>query len=269
MILYYPFAIYLAYCVYSESAKATQYYHTAVSYLDVASQSELAWKSFLEALSLNLYEGASKIQDEITSVSVQAATALQNATYFSLGFSLLSALFFFYIVLIKKVSKETILLNLICVAFICLAIGLTSTMLSLIAFRDVPVLGMVVFKFEAKSIFSVLHTFWLNQKYLVLLLVFLFSVMVPMVKLLLSFSVLINIQGRYKEKMLNIIHAIGKWSMTDVFVVAVLLAFFTMNVDKSTDAWLGHGLYFFTSYSVLSIVIGHYLQTKDDLTTSS
>ena len=43
--------------------------------------------------------------------------------------------------------------------------------------------------------------------------------------------------------------------MTDVFVVAILLAFLANKSNELTDARLGPGLYFFAAYGLLSMVI--------------
>ena len=81
--------------------------------------------------------------------------------------------------------------------------------------------------------------------------------LIPLLKMFLSLLVVLLREEKFKKLFLSFIHIIGKWSMTDVFVIAILLSFFTMNVDETTDAWLGHGLYFFAAYSILSIVSGH------------
>jgi len=58
---------------------------------------------------------------------------------------------------------------------------------------------------------------------------------------------------------LRLIRNIGKWSMADVFVVALLLTFFIVNKDKSTDAAVQTGLYFFLCYVILSMIASHLL----------
>ncbi len=58
---------------------------------------------------------------------------------------------------------------------------------------------------------------------------------------------------------LHIIRFIGKWSMTDVFVVAILLAFFSTESKSFTDASVGPGLYFFAGYGLLSLLGGQVL----------
>ncbi len=265
MIIYYPIAIYLAYRVYYFSSQANLHYQTSISYLNFSSQSELAWKSFLEALSLNLYDGASEIRDNIIISSEQAVSALNNATNYSIVFTILSFLYFIYLIFIKKTTKNQIIIHSIFLAFICLVVGISSTMLNLIAFRDLPVIGMVVLKFESKTVFTVLETFWLHSKYFVFTLILLFSVIVPIIKLSLSFLIALNVKSKNTSKFTSFLNAIGKWSMTDVFVVSILLAFFSMNIDESTDAWLGHGLYFFAIYSILSIIIGQLINNIHSL----
>ena len=55
---------------------------------------------------------------------------------------------------------------------------------------------------------------------------------------------------------------IGKWSMTDVFVVAVLLAFLALGDQGLTRAEVGPGLYFFAAYGVLSLVAGQMIVAR-------
>jgi len=62
-----------------------------------------------------------------------------------------------------------------------------------------------------------------------------------------------------RRRVLSVIDHIGKWSMTDVFVVAVLLAFLASGPGGLTRASLGVGLYFFAGYAIASQVAGHLL----------
>ena len=52
---------------------------------------------------------------------------------------------------------------------------------------------------------------------------------------------------------MRLVHAIGKWSMADVFVVAVLLAMLALGRDPATRAATGPGLYFFAGYCLLAL----------------
>jgi len=61
------------------------------------------------------------------------------------------------------------------------------------------------------------------------------------------------LEPRQRSVMYRFTEFIGKWSMTDVFVVAVLLAFLATSGNGLTDARLGPGLYFFAAYGLLTL----------------
>ena len=52
------------------------------------------------------------------------------------------------------------------------------------------------------------------------------------------------------------LHYLGKWSMTDVFVVAVMVAFLSANQSQTTQATIGVGLYYFATHALLAIIAG-------------
>lgn len=56
-----------------------------------------------------------------------------------------------------------------------------------------------------------------------------------------------------------LISAISKWSMADVFVVAILVAFFTARSTAELDSQILVGFYWFFGYCVLSIISGQLL----------
>ena len=47
---------------------------------------------------------------------------------------------------------------------------------------------------------------------------------------------------------------IGKWSMADVFVVGVFLAFLATKNNEAINAELEIGFYYFTAYCIVSII---------------
>ncbi len=50
------------------------------------------------------------------------------------------------------------------------------------------------------------------------------------------------------------VSVIGKWSMADVFVVGILLAFLATRSDDNIHAQLHDGFYWFLAYCVISII---------------
>ena len=92
------------------------------------------------------------------------------------------------------------------------------------------------------------------------LLIGLFAVVVPACKLcLIVFVALIRNLDR-KVQLQKISALISKWSMSDVFVMAIIVSTMAANATKSSDdvvqmnASLGLGFYFFTAYCLCSIL---------------
>ena len=251
---------FLAYQIIDSSNQASASYQEVINRLDLDSQTELAWKTLLEQLTLSLYEGASEVSREIQQLQDKASSQYADVSRYSSIFLLVTIVYLaaIYYLLNKNnaLRQRQLITDLMLLAFICLAIGVSTPILNLIAFKELPVVGMVVLKYESKSILSIIETLWIKQNYLVCCLVFLFSILIPFLKLFFIMAVKLSSQSQLSRRLNSFINLIGKWSMTDVFVVAVLLAVFTLNTDESTDAWIGHGLYFFVSYAILSMFLG-------------
>lgn len=165
-------------------------------------------------------------------------------------------------------------------AIIALIIGVVTPMMKIdariinftIHFINEPITfdNQVIF-FRTKSILEVVMILLTNNPF-VAIMILSFSVLFPLIKLLSSLSVLYSKMLR-KNKSLNwIIQNIGKWSMADVFVVAIFLATLgydgiisdqiqsltqieNANAIVNTDAsTLQLGFYFFLFYCILSII---------------
>ena len=162
--LYYPVIFYLSYRVFYHAGQAAQHYQAAIERLDLSSQTELAWKSLLEKLSLNLYEGASEITEEVQLLQQQAQFNLQQLNLYSILFAIITIAYIAYLFFShrkeKQSKKNNINLHLVAIAVICLIIGVSLPMLNIIAFKELPVLGTVIFKYESKSILSTIEILW-------------------------------------------------------------------------------------------------------------
>ncbi|MBA34576.1 MAG: hypothetical protein CMI14_03985, partial [Oleispira sp.] len=87
------------------------------------------------------------------------------------------------------------------------------------------------------------------------LMVVTFSVIIPITKgLLIIWTWLSPTRWRWQ-----LISVVSKWSMADVFVVAILVAFFTAQATAELQSSLHDGFYWFTSYCLLSIISGQCL----------
>jgi len=104
--------------------------------------------------------------------------------------------------------------------------------------------------------------------------ILMFSVVFPFIKLTLSALFLYSGKIRQSKLAKGIIFHLGKWSMADVFVVALFMAYIGLNglitsqlgdisrnetgfaIETLNYSRLAPGALFFTSYCVLSIIIG-------------
>lgn len=112
---------------------------------------------------------------------------------------------------------------------------------------------------KTRSIVGTVEELALNRQYLVAFLIALFSVIVPVLKcLLMLLSALAR--GQLRAVSDGIVRLISKWSMADVFVVAVVVAYLAAQSTRHTEelftlyAELGDGFYYFLGYCLLSIL---------------
>ncbi|ARD46246.1 paraquat-inducible protein A [Colwellia sp. PAMC 21821] len=124
------------------------------------------------------------------------------------------------------------------------------------------------------SLLQTIQELWQDERLLVALLIFAFSVCIPVVKFILLTLAYIKKHTRLEVIVYNVISKIGKWSMADVFVVAIFLAVLSTNhaetatqqqmaifgfkldfiVSSETLSALGPGFFYFTGYCLLSLL---------------
>ncbi len=101
------------------------------------------------------------------------------------------------------------------------------------------------------------------------LLIGLFAVVIPVIKIILSLLT-VFLEPSKSRLLLKISSLLGKWSMSDVFVMAIIVAFFTINANEQVintvqmKAELEQGFYFFAVYCVLAIAAGQLLERRTD-----
>ena len=102
------------------------------------------------------------------------------------------------------------------------------------------------------------------------LLIGLFGIFIPLIKIILTLIALFVASGKTKSDLLKISSLLSKWSMSDVFFMAILVAFFTVNANAQTintiqmSAQLGTGFYFFAIYCLLSIAASQLMQFQSE-----
>jgi uncharacterized paraquat-inducible protein A len=94
-------------------------------------------------------------------------------------------------------------------------------------------------------------------------LILLFSIIVPPTKSLLVTGAMLQPQLERRRFTLFFVEMIAKWSMADVFAVAVMIAYLAAQASQSAsgtaivvfDASLGIGFYWFAAYSLTSLAV--------------
>jgi len=124
------------------------------------------------------------------------------------------------------------------------------------------------------SIMATVKALWEDQRLLVAALIFAFSVCIPLLKTILLCLAYFTQSLQVAKRLINFVGAIGKWSMADVFVIAIFLAIMSTNhadtsnseqlsvfgfkialdISTQTLSAAGEGFYYFTAYCVLSLI---------------
>ena len=150
-----------------------------------------------------------------------------------------------------------------------------------------PPLGSTLIDKEL-SILQTVKELWQDNRGLVALLIFVFSVCIPLLKTSLITASFFTKNPRRAFVLSNIVNIVGKWSMADVFVVAIFLAVLSTNhadtqsqqaiavmgfklnigISSETLSHVGPGFYYFLGYCLISI-LGSQLMTLATLRNNS
>ena len=124
------------------------------------------------------------------------------------------------------------------------------------------------------SIINTVAELWRDNRLFVATLIFLFSVCIPLLKTLLVSLAYLKKNTLTEKRIMAFVASISKWSMADVFVVAVFLAVLSTNHGQTVTTHLinilgfqmsfdiatqtlsaaGEGFYFFSGYCLLSLL---------------
>ena len=243
------------------------------------------------------YEGETS-SDTVTllqqKLQEQNETNQPYKTILAIAFLGFICVFFFF----KNVSKTDYLLG-ITFSFLLLFLGISLPMIEIdarisemsfsflnetISFKD-----QVLF-YKSKSIYEVVTLMMSQQKVDIIVvggLIFLFSVLFPITKLISSILYILNKKLKESKLIQFFMFKTGKWSMADVFVIAIIMAFIGFegivtdqlsqlkNVSESVDILTTNnssmlfGFFSFTAFVIVSIAISHRIHKEKDLVENS
>ena len=127
------------------------------------------------------------------------------------------------------------------------------------------------------SLITTIEELWQDERLLVALLILLFSICIPLIKTCLVSWAYFKKNTAFEIKIMKFVSSIGKWSMADVFVIAIFLAVLSTNHAETSDhqqfallgfkidlllssetlSAVGLGFYYFTGYCLLSLLGTH------------
>ncbi|MFY0652751.1 MAG: paraquat-inducible protein A [Cyclobacteriaceae bacterium] len=139
------------------------------------------------------------------------------------------------------------------ISLILLYPGLTQPILQIAIAPELPLLGKTTFYEQTQSILQTVETLYETKNELVGFLILLFSVIVPVTKGVIILAVLIMKDSKVRSGLHQFVYSIGKWSMADVFVVGIFIAFLSTQSNTAIDAVLLPGFNFFVAYCILSL----------------
>ena len=106
---------------------------------------------------------------------------------------------------------------------------------------------------EKRSILGMMDKLWKDANYWPFILIFLFGIIVPLVKSVIIFYLLLAKNPNSKWQ--RFVSAISKWAMADVFAISIFVAFLGANAMEGTKATLQPGFYYFSGYVLLSGIV--------------
>ena len=124
------------------------------------------------------------------------------------------------------------------------------------------------------SLLGTIEELWQDERLLVAILIFAFSIAIPLLKTSLITLAYFIKNSQLAKKLIDFVSIIGKWSMADVFIMAIFLAVLSTNhaetishqqlslfafkldvgISSETLSNVGIGFYYFTAYCLISIL---------------
>ena len=124
---------------------------------------------------------------------------------------------------------------------------------------------------KTQSIYGTITDLANNNNLLVAALVGLFSVVVPSLKLLLQLLYCCLPVSRLKQVCGNIVCALSKWSMVDVFVIALIVTYLAGNAHAKSgellvmNAQFGEGFWYFSGYCIFTVIASYLIKPQTKL----
>ncbi|PWQ99001.1 paraquat-inducible protein A [Leucothrix arctica] len=153
--------------------------------------------------------------------------------------------------LIRRFTAQGIAINLLLLcSLVALVIGVTAPLITL---------QKLYFIENTISLISTIQTLYIDKEWLLFFVIAIFSLCIPVIKII-SLLLITNVEyktGSFLDKSLSLIETLGKWSMLDVFVVALLLV--SVKLGALAKVEVHYGLYIFTASVMLTMILSFWI----------
>ena len=221
-----------------------------VSHNDVAQQVNLQLDKMAKELLGDWYTDA--LSQERAGLQTKQEDAQRKAKVYTL--------YFMYLLLVVLLSFFWIPLRAFTffgalAAMMTLLFGLITPILMVTIHKEFAYVGDIVLSFESKGVLGSILKLYRSGDVVVAGVIVLFSVLVPMAKVFSLLFVSVFMESKFAHTVIGFFKSVGKWSMVDVFVVAVFLVYLTANEAQTSHAEIEVGLYFFLAYVMVSMLV--------------
>jgi uncharacterized paraquat-inducible protein A len=152
---------------------------------------------------------------------------------------------------------------LILLSFVLLVPGVLEPILTISASIEFMGVKRELFT-QTRSIVQSVRTLHESGNNFVAGLILLFSIVVPLAKGSALLLALAQKDPVSRRRIHGFIDSISKWSMADVFLVGVYVAFLSAKATDNLDAQIHRGFYFFTAYCLVSIASLYFIHLEPE-----
>jgi predicted Co/Zn/Cd cation transporter (cation efflux family) len=134
--------------------------------------------------------------------------------------------------------------------------------------KSLDIEGDVTVFQSTRSLLATMKELVNNGHLIVGVMIGVFGLVIPLVKLCLVLVSLLVKSPMLSARLIRLNGVLSKWSMSDVFVIAILVAFLAINANEYADevlemsATLHEGFYYFAAYCVLAIAAGQLMERQ-------
>jgi paraquat-inducible protein A len=156
----------------------------------------------------------------------------------------------------RTFTARSVLFSLNTFGLICFVIGILAPAMVIWTAPSIPMESgqlSFVLQHQVRGIAAIIWELLTTGHWIIGFFLLLFSIVTPLTKASLTYFVLGSHSKPLNFKIGQLLHAIGKWSMADVFVAGVLLSLFALKAQEATKSIPCLGLYYFIGYCLLSM----------------